>query len=333
MFENLPPTLLGTTIRPHCDAKEPLCDATTPLLESLPTLDSVFSPLKTIVSSPGIRIGIRAHDFGCHPADGLAQRVASAGFDCVQLALGKAIQGVDPAVNGINAAEASAIASAFARHGVGIEVLACYINPLHPDPQTRRTLLDLFKRHLRLAKSFGCSIVALESGSLHGDYSHHPENHSEQAFQQLLPVMRELVDEAGRCGVRVGIEAVASHVVSSPEKMRRLLDEVRSPDLTVVFDPVNLLDLSNASRHHEVLRRALELFGKDIAVVHAKDFRVDGGRFETCPAGTGKLDYQMFLPELAGRSPGIAVLLEEAGPVSSAFSRDFIFKSLSRTVS
>jgi sugar phosphate isomerase/epimerase len=277
-------------------------------------------------------VGIRAHDLGCFAADELARRVSAAGFDCVQLALGKAIEGVDLSAGGINAAMAGEIAAAFARCQVRIEVLACYINPLHPDPQIHRSLLDLFKLHLRHAKSFGCGIVALESGSLNGDYSQHPGNHGEEAFQQLLPVMRELVDEAGRCGVRVGIEAVISHVVSTPEKMRRLLDEIDSPDLTVVFDPVNLLNRTNFNSRHELLRRSLDHFGNEIAVVHAKDFRLNGERFETCPAGTGLLDYRTFLPDLADRSPGIAILLEEAGPEAAGLSRQFIQQTMTPVV-
>jgi sugar phosphate isomerase/epimerase len=288
-------------------------------------------PLRAIDSSPEIRVGIRAHDLGRFSADELASRVSAAGFEGVQLALGKAIEGVDP-VTDLNATMAREIGAAFARHQVRIEVLACYINPIHPEPDTRRSLLDLFKRHLRHARTLGCGIVALESGSLHGDYSFHPDNHGEAAFQQLLPVMRELVNEASRCGVVVGIEAVTSHVISTPEKMRRLLDEIDSPNLKVVFDPVNLLNASNHIHQHEVTRRSLELFGNDILVVHAKDFRADGDRLETCPAGTGMLDYDAFLPDLAVRSPSIAILLEEAGPKHAGSSRQFIQQTIFPTV-
>lgn len=287
--------------------------------------------MRAIDSSPEIRVGIRAHDLGRFPADELARRVSAAGFDCVQLSLGKAIEGVD-SVADINAAMAGEIGEAFARHQVRIEVLACYINPIHPEPNTRRTLLELFKRHLRHARAFGCGIVALESGSLNGDYSHHPGNRDEAAFQQLLPVMRELVDEAASCGVVVGIEAVTSHVISTPEKMRRLLDEIDSPNLKVVFDPVNLLNVGNFTCQHDVVRRSLELFGDEIVVVHAKDFRVEDDRFETCPAGTGMLDYDAFLPDLADRLSGIAILLEEADPEHAGSARQFIQQTIFPTV-
>jgi sugar phosphate isomerase/epimerase len=277
-----------------------------------------------------IRLGIRAHDLGRFRADELARRVSTAGFECVQLALSKALEGVELAGDGpMDPAMVQDVATAFARHGVGIEVLGCYINPIHPEPSVRRNLYDLFKEHLRHARDFGCNIVALESGSMNGDYSFHPGNHGEDAFIGLVTGMRELVDEAQRCGVVVGIEAVTSHVVSTPEKMRRLLDEIASPHLKVVFDPVNLLNAANHASQRDVVHRALDLFGDEIVVVHAKDFLCGGdGGFVTCPAGTGMLDYNSFLRWFVRHKPGIPVLLEEAGVSHATAAREFLLKQL-----
>lgn len=214
----------GSPGRP-CDAKDPVHDATMPLPE--PCLPSEYpsSLLKTIGISQGIRLGIRAHDLGRFSADELARRVSSDGFECVQLALGKAIAEVDLNAEDMDERMVAGIAEAFIRHRVRIEVLGCYINPIHPDPATRDSLHGRFREHLRHAGAFGCGIVALESGSLHGDYSPHPGNHGEEPFQQLVRGLAGLVEEAEHCGVVVGIEAVTSHVVSTPEKMRRLLEK------------------------------------------------------------------------------------------------------------
>jgi sugar phosphate isomerase/epimerase len=195
-----------------------------------------------------------------------------------------------------------------------VEVLGCYINPIHPDPEARRSLLDLFKEHLQHARGFGCNIVALESGSLNADYSPHPDNVDEVAFQELLGSINELVDEAERCGVVVGIEAVTSHVVSTPEKMRRLLDAIPSPHLQVVFDPVNLFSLANCLEQRDIMRRSFDQFGDRIAVVHLKDFRIAEGQLRVCPAGTGLLDIDYLLSGLAGGMKGTAFLFEETGP-------------------
>ena len=146
-----------------------------------------------------------------------------------QLAINKAIAGLDLNPGDLSPGLAFHIGDAFRSARVQIAVLGCYVNPIHPDPATRAMLLDWFKEHLRHARDFGCGIVALESGSLNADDSSHPGNHGEDAFQQSLASLSELVREAERFGVVVGIEGVASHVISTPVKMRRMFDAIASP--------------------------------------------------------------------------------------------------------
>lgn len=258
-----------------------------------------------------IRLGVRAHDFGRHPADDLAARIAAKKLNCVQLALNKAIAGLDLKAGDLNAGLAFEIGQAFLRHKIQIAVLGCYINPLHPDPKTLRGLLDWFKDHLRFARDFGCGLVALETGSLHADYSPHADNHSEEAFQTSLRSIGELVAEAEKFGVVVGIEGVASHAVSTPAKMRRMLDSIGSRNLQVVFDPVNFLSFENHRRQQCVVEESLSLFGDRIVVIHAKDFFVAEDSLRTVPAGQGEFDYFPLLHYLMERKPGINVLLEE----------------------
>lgn len=280
--------------------------------------------MKSNATSTEVRLGIRAHDIGRYSPDDLARRVAEEGLDCVQLALGKAIQGLEMAPGVIHSAMAAEIGAAFARHGVRIEVLSCYINPIHPDPDTRRSLKGLFKEHLRHARSFGCNVVALESGSLNADYSPHSENVGENAFLDLLDVMHELVDDAEQHGVVVGIEAVSSHVIRTPERMRRLLDHIPSRHLQVVFDAVNLLSPGNHVRQKEIMQRSFEMFGDRIAVAHAKDFRVLDGKLMVCPVGCGELDYALLLGLLSGCTTVPALILEETHPENLTASAQFI---------
>jgi L-ribulose-5-phosphate 3-epimerase len=260
-----------------------------------------------------LRLGARAHDFGKLPADELAGKIAARGLTSVQLALGKAIAGVDLAPGFLSPGLAHHIGQAFNRHGVQIAVLGCYINPIHPDHAARRTLLSLFKEHLRYARDFGCGLVALETGSVNADYSPHPDNHSDDAFRQLLESIGELVAEAEKFGVLVGIEGVTWHVVSTPARMKTLLDKIGSNNLQVVFDPVNLLSLENCGDPDRVIKESFELFGDRIAIIHAKDFVVKNGEFKTVPAGKGSLDYRYLLKTLKAKKPCINVLLEEAG--------------------
>jgi L-ribulose-5-phosphate 3-epimerase len=277
-----------------------------------------------VSSSLPIRIGVRAHDFGCLSAGELAAKIAAKKLVCTQLALGKAIAGLNLRPGALNPGLAFEIGEAFQKHGVQIAVLGCYVNPIHPDPTTRRSLLGLFKEHLRYARDFGNGLVALETGSVSADYSPHPDNHGEPAFQQSLASIAELVAEAEKFGVIVGIEAVTSHVVSTPQKMRRMLDTVASNNLQVVFDPVNLLSLENHHEQERVIGESLELFGDRIAIIHAKDFVVENGQIKFARAGLGKLRHDLVMKFAVKQKPGISVVLEDTNEQTAQDSREFL---------
>jgi sugar phosphate isomerase/epimerase len=265
-----------------------------------------------------MRIGARAHDFGKLPADELARRIAATGMSCVQLALTKAIEGIDLRPGQLNSGLAYEIGQAFHRHGVQIAVLGCYINPIHPDPVVRRSLIGFFKEHLRHARDFGNSLVALETGSLNADYSPHPDNQSEEAFQVMLGTFEELVAEAEKFGVVVGVEGVTSHTVSTPARMRRLLDAIPSNNLQVVFDPVNFFSIENHREQERVVRESFEQFGDRIAIVHAKDFIAERNALRTVRAGKGACNYRPVIAWLEANKPSVSILLEEAGEDTAA---------------
>lgn len=264
-----------------------------------------------------IRIGVRAHDFGRLHPDDLARRIAAKGFSSVQLAVNKAIAGLDLHPGDMTPGLAWHIGQAFQRAGVQIAVLGCYINLVHPDPTARAGLMAYFKDHLRHARDFGCAIVATETASLNADWSPHPDNHGEHAFQAMLRSIAELVEEAEHFGVMVGIEGVAHHVLYSPARIRRLLDTIRSPNLQIVFDPVNLLTPDNYQQQDRVVQESFDLFGDRIAVIHAKDFRPEAGVLRQLRTGQGDFNYRLLMRLLQQRKPGISILLEEANEASA----------------
>jgi sugar phosphate isomerase/epimerase len=172
-----------------------------------------------------LNLGVRAHDFGKLPLAHLAAQIAAHGLTCIQLAPAKAIAdfGADDPLTPEFAAQ---VRDAFARHGIAIAVLGCYINLGDRDPAQRQRSLERFKEHLRVARAFGGAVVGTETGSVNSDYSRHPDNAGEAAFQTVLSGVRELAREAEKSDAIVAIEGVERYVISSPRRLRRLADEV-----------------------------------------------------------------------------------------------------------
>ena len=271
-----------------------------------------------------MKLGVRAHDFGKLPVDELAAQIARHGLASIQLAPAKAIAGFDADAGRLSPGFATSIRDAFHRQGIQIAVLGCYINLGDRDEASRRPQLERFKEYLRFARDFGCSVVGTETGSLNSDFSRHPDNAGEEAYQIVLASVGELVREAERFGVFVGLEAVERYVISSPRRLRRLIDDVGSPNLQVIYDPVNLLWSTNHEQQEQIVAEAHALLGDRICIVHAKDYAISDGRFQELPAGQGRLDYRKILRWLIERKPGVDVLLENTHPATIGQTVEFM---------
>lgn len=265
-----------------------------------------------------LNLGVRAHDFGKLPVDELAAQIASHGLSAVQLAPTKAIAGFDADAGRLSPGFARQVSEAFRRQHLQIAVLGCYINLGERDAAQRQPQLKRFKEYIRFARDFGCSVVGTETGSLHSDFSAHPENQGEEAFQIVLGGVRELVREAEKFGVFVCIEGVERYVISSPQRLRRLIDEVDSPNLQAILDPVNLLSAANYKSQDAIMADAFELLGDYICIVHAKDFTIVDGQFQEVSAGQGQLNYRALLQWIKHHKPSVQVLLENTHPATIA---------------
>ncbi len=273
-----------------------------------------------------IRIGARAHDFGTLSSDELSATMAGHGLSCAQLALNKAISGLNLKRGDLNPGLAWAIGQAFQRNNVQIAVLGCYINPIHPDEGPRSELLGFFKDHLRIVRDLGGSVVGLETGTPNADYAPDPNTGSEATFQSLLRSIGELVRAAESLGGLVAVEAVTHHTISTPAKMKRLLDEIQSENLVVIHDPVNLINADNHEDQARMIEEPFQLYGDRIAIIHAKDFTMKDGACRQVPTGFGELDYARLCSLLAKHKPGISILLEESGPDTVAHCLSHIQK-------
>ncbi|NHM32286.1 sugar phosphate isomerase/epimerase family protein [Neobacillus terrae] len=258
-----------------------------------------------------MNIGIRAHDLENLSLEELVREISSKGLTSVQLALSKSFPDINTGLGGLSPGMTYHIGKAFRQQNIQIAVLGCYINMIHPDLNERRKALDRFKEHLRFARDFGCSIVGTETGNVNPDIVYTEENFKEEPFLEVVKSVRELVGEAEKFGVIVGIEGGVNHPVYSPRMMKRLLESVNSNNLQVIFDPVNYLTIDNYQNQESVIAEAFELFGDRIVILHAKDFIIEDNSIKTTTVGEGLLNYDTVFKFIKEKKPFINILLEE----------------------
>lgn len=265
-----------------------------------------------MINKTDINWGFRAHDLGRQPLENLAEKISKMGFHNIQLALPKALEGIDAAYGSLSPGMGRIIKKEFAKKDIVVSVLGCYINPVHPDVKMRENHLNRFIEHLKYCRDFGCSLVGTETGALLLNSDSTEDIDKEENFQNFITSLKTLVDAAEKLGSIVAIEGVADKdSIYSHKRMTRMLETIDSPNLGVIYDPVNFLPLKRASESDKLMEEAFELFGDRMVAIHAKDFILEkNGINKTIPSGKGLLNYELLLKLIRKNKPMIPVLLE-----------------------
>ena len=270
-----------------------------------------------------IQLGLRLHDAEKLPVEELLPLVRQKGFTCSHLALSKLFKDLPCTPAALTPGYANYLKRVFTANGIDIAVIGNYLNLLHPDDEYLRDAAEKYYAHIRFASLLGCGMVGTETGAPNREYTFCPECRKDETLSLFIKRLKPIVRCAEEFGVIFAIEPVARHSVYDPKSCRRVLDEIGSHNLQVLFDPVNMLDLNNVEHRDELFQEAIELLGKDIAMVHLKDFvRVNEGYgLKSVGAGTGEMDYSAIMRYLKKEKPFIYATLENTTPENAAACR------------
>jgi sugar phosphate isomerase/epimerase len=209
--------------------------------------------------------------------------------------------------------------------GLTISGLGFYPNPLHPDPEHRRSVIDHLKLVIAAAQRMGVPFVNTFMG---GD----AKLTLDRNWQEALRVWPEIVAVANDHGVRLTIENCpmifsddewpAGHNIAwSPRIWRRILEQW-GDTIGLNYDPSHLVWLMIDHA------RFVEEFGDHILHVQAKDLMIDrnglyergtlsGGIGWQVPRlpGLGEVDWRVFFSSLyrAGYDGDIIIEHEDRG--------------------
>jgi sugar phosphate isomerase/epimerase len=189
--------------------------------------------------------------------------------------------------------------------GVAVSGLGYYPNPLHPDPEHRRRVIDHLHKVISAAPRVGVRIVNTFVGR--DPKKSIPENWP--LFQEIWP---GIVEHAEKEGVTLGIENCpmlftldewpgGANLATTPSVWGAMFEAIPSPHLGLNFDPSHLV-----WQHIDTVRCVRE-FGKKFVHFHAKDTRVDVDKiYEVGSMGLGW--HTPKLPGLGDVSLGRALL-------------------------
>lgn len=273
-----------------------------------------------------MQLGIRLHDTKKLPFEERIADVHELGFACGHLALSKVIDEFPTDDGALTPGLAMYIKKVFAQNQVDIAVLGCYLNLANPNPEKLQKITKRYLAHLRFASLLGCGVVGTETGAPNETYTAVPECHGEEALQTFIKNLRPVVQYAEKTGVILAIEPVWKHIVCNPARAKRVLEEIASPNLQVILDPVNLLDISNYAQQKEIVEEAIDVLGEDIAMVHIKDFRPENGKLVSVGAGLGEMDYTAIMKFIREKKPFMHVTLENTTPEDNIQCRNHILK-------
>lgn len=261
-----------------------------------------------------MQFGIRLHDAVNVPIEERLKVVKEQGFSCAHVALSKVISENSVADSALTPGYAMYLKRLFDQNELDFAVLGCYLNLANPDPEQLKAIQSKYMANIRFAAHLGAGVVGTETGAPNVEYKFEEACWSEEALQLFIKNLRPVVKYAEQMGVLIAIEPVVRHIVCNPVRARRVLDEINSPNLRIILDPVNLLEIYNYEKQDEIVDEAIELLGKDVAVLHVKDFVIEDNKLKSVPVGQGQFHWERVIPYMKKEKPFMHATLEDTKP-------------------
>ena len=259
-----------------------------------------------------MQLGIFAKTFPRPTVEQTLQAAADTGVTAVQFNL--SVLGLPTVPDTVPAEAIAATREAAARTGVELAAISGTFNTAHPDPAVRKAGVARFPVLCETASALGIPVITLSSGSrdIRDMWRYHRDNSTDAAWSDSRDSLTALADAAAGHNVTLAVEPEHANVLATAALARRMLDEIGSPVLGIVFDAANLIDPDPATPEsmRSVITQAVTLLGPDIVLAHAKE--LTAGRCPV-PAGAGMLPWDLIIDALDGAGFGGTLVIHGLG--------------------
>jgi sugar phosphate isomerase/epimerase len=236
------------------------------------------------------------------PFERTAEWIREQGFAGVMI-------GLDPAWSD---EETQRVGKSFADRGISVYEIAAYTSLVHEDAGTRRANINGVKRRIEQASIVGALCVATVGGSAAG-WAPHPKTQSKESWNLLLEATHEILGMTPE-NVTFCLEPWPPTVLPDLDSLSRVIEEVGSERLGILFDPANLVTPKTYFTTGAMINEAFDRLSDRFIAVHCKDiyWLMEGmqtGLGETVP-GRGVLDYETFLGRVASAGRELPLIIE-----------------------
>ena len=242
-----------------------------------------------------MQIGIFAKTFERNSPDACLQAVKTHGMRIAHYNM--ACSGLPAMPDQISIDVLDAVQTASANLGVDLVGVSGTFNMIHPDEAHVADGIRCLRILAVAAKAMNIPVITLCTGTRDPEdkWREHPDNKLPGAWMDLCKSMEKALAIADKHDVVLGIEPELANVVDSPKNALRLIKEMQSPRLRIIFDPANLFEIASPEEQRRLIEEGLNLLSDHLIMAHAKDRRPDG---TFCPAGHGVIDYPHYLQSL-----------------------------------
>ena len=271
-----------------------------------------------------LKLGIMTSVYAHLPLEEAARRIKEDGFRGVVCDYTFKDVRFDPLAPDWEAAKK--IRTGLEKNDIEVVGLFGYYNVVDPDEAKRKTGEKRIDLLINDWKRLGSPIVSTETGTLNtkSEWLESPENFTEKGFIACRDALAKLARSAEKTGAIIAIEAYWRNIICSAERTERLFEEVKSPALKLTMDPCNYFRNEDLDRMKPMLEDLFKRVGRETVLAHAKDVKASPKGSETPAAGTGMLDYPLFLRLLAGLDKELWLVVEHLAINDVARARDYV---------
>ncbi len=201
-----------------------------------------------------MRVGSRGHDIEASSPQEFCDKLHALSIKEIQLSIDKSFP-----IYTSSKEKIKELADTLLKNDIHVAVFSCYIDPLTASGQEK------FLQYMEYVSMFNADVIATETATTVSS-----EFETEENYEKLLSVARIFAKKAEELNIGFAFEPVKNMPLYSCETTLRLLGDVGSQNMKIVFDPANLIDETNIVRQNDIFSDMISLVGKSISTLHFK---------------------------------------------------------------